>query len=285
LGEQKGILYRLETLDRRVLFWIGIIVIVAVLLNPIPIPMPIGKYSQMYYDEIAALQPGDVVVFGQDFEIADWTEMRPAMITTARHLAWGTPKGVKVIMWTTESPTAAMLRRQELIPIFEDARSNKEYGVDYVDFGFISGGEVSVVRLARDIPGLLTSDWYGTPISDLPIMEGVEKAEDVDLLIVSGTGNYMYLRQDWTVTFHVRCLQCSTSGGIAGVISNIDVLGLSHGMVGGPKMSAEYEVLTGYIGRAVGLTSAVAFYILLYIGFIGVCNVIYFARKFAGGAA
>jgi hypothetical protein len=67
----------------------------------------------------------------------------------------------------------------------------RKYGEDWVRFGYYPGLESGVSVLADDISAMYSTDYYGTPIEDLPIMDDVKTAADFDLWVQVTSWTYV----------------------------------------------------------------------------------------------
>ena len=63
------------------------------------------------------------------------------------------------------------------------------YGQDYVNLGFKSGGEGVIKVIVTALRGLYTTDSFGTPIDDIPMMQGVDNIQAMDLVINVSAGS------------------------------------------------------------------------------------------------
>ena len=62
LGEQVSIWERLDNLDRRILYWILILLIAIPYLNPLGIPVPITNPTRQFYNTLEDLEPGSALL-------------------------------------------------------------------------------------------------------------------------------------------------------------------------------------------------------------------------------
>ncbi|NIN63704.1 MAG: hypothetical protein GTO63_03115, partial [Anaerolineae bacterium] len=130
-------------------------------------------------------------------------------------------------------------------------KHGKEYGEDYVNLGFFAGAEAAMASFASDIPGLVKTDYYGTPIGQLKVMEGLSNLNDVGLFIClwSGTPGWSeYLRQ-WYTPYEIPVV-----GGTLGIVGPgaqpYVAAGQLKGLVVGLRGGGEYEKLIGKPGEA-----------------------------------
>ena len=134
----------------------------------------------------------------------------------------------------------------------------------------------------KDTRSLIPKDIYGTPLDDLTVMEGVNSANDVYLLIdmeISTTLEIL-LRQFWA-PYHTRILL-----GCPGMMKSMYYPYLDaeqvHGMIAGVGAAAEYELLLRRPGDALKSTDVMSVSHLMVIAFIVVGNIGYFVERSRG---
>ncbi len=156
----------------------------------------------------------------------------------------------------------------------------KEYGDDYVNIGFFAGAEAAMASFASDIPGLVKVDYYGTPIDQLSVMDGLMDLNDIDLFIClwSGTPGWgEYLRQ-WYTPYEIPVI-----GGTLGIngpgAAPYVAAGQLKGLVVGLRGGAEYEKLINKPGEAISGMDAITTSHLLVIAFVIFGNIGYFASR------
>jgi hypothetical protein len=150
--------------------------------------------------------------------------------------------------------------------------ANTEYGVDYVNLGFAAGFETAMSAFASDPHSLVTADFYGTPVSDIPIMNDFHGLDDLKLIaFTTSTSQDHYIRQ-WTGydAMVVGCIQSLYYSVMNVYMGTGQIVGFINGLRG----SAEYELLTRELGVGVltmdqaSITHLYAIF-LLVIGNIG----------------
>jgi hypothetical protein len=62
------------------------------------------------------------------------------------------------------------------------------YGVDYVNLGFKDGPAAAMRAMGENIAGAFPTDARGTPLSEIPIMKGVQSLRQVKLVFTAATG-------------------------------------------------------------------------------------------------
>jgi len=124
-----------------------------------------------------------------------------------------------------------------------------KYGEDWVMTPYIPGEEAAMARVASDIWEASNSrDFYGTPYSQLPMMQKLRSFRDVDLTHLSaysGTHIEMYVRQ-WTgAAFpNIRGIATHAYEDLAYAYGKF-----IFGTISGLRGSAEYQHLTNFAGE------------------------------------
>lgn len=63
------------------------------------------------------------------------------------------------------------------------ARLGKQYGVDWVTWGYRTLQLPMILGLKRDIPGTIQRDYQGRSLEQFPIMQGIRSARDLSLIV------------------------------------------------------------------------------------------------------
>jgi hypothetical protein len=274
--ERKGFWDRVQTIDHRILYAAVIIVIIIPLLHPLGLPITVTEATLKAYravDEYA--KPGSVVIIAFEFIAGNWPEMGPIAVAMTQHV-FNKP-GVRIIILAMGRDEGPILAERTLR--YVDTKG-KEYGKDYVNLGFFAGAEAAMAAFARDIPGLVKKDYYGTPIENLPVMSGLKDLRDIDLFIClwSGTPGWVeYLRQ-WQTPYGIPSV-----GGTLGIVGPgaqpYVAAGQLKGLVVGLRGGGEYEKLINKPGEATaGLDAISTTHVLIFLCVI-LGNIGYFASR------
>jgi hypothetical protein len=237
-NEEKDLIKKILDINPRYL-WIVLFVLLAIpIISPLGFPLTISPYTEDIYDYIDAMEPGSVVLNWNSMSWGFWpTEYRPGAVAVVQHMI---EKDLKLVFisWGAEGPLISELMFQDLLDL-----QDYKYGEDYVQLGFYAGGETALTSFAEDVRGLVKTDYYGTSIDQLPIMNGINDATAFDLVLdYSGTPAERILRQYHT-TYDLPCGFVYLSGMFPDAIpyySSGQMIGFVNGLRGG----AEYELLT-----------------------------------------
>jgi hypothetical protein len=239
---------------------------------PLGLPIAVTEKTRTGYDYIETLQPGDVALLKGSFGATGVNNYNPCMLAHTIHLH---RLGCKALYYTSASDGVEMWFR--MMDQFKPDEKGWVYGEDYVFFGIISGGESTIAAMMADMKGTKPTDYYGTPLEELPLMQQVNGAVDLKLVCVysGGDDNESWIRQAYTrygtpvLTTTVAVCTVSlmpfwTSGQLIGL--NNDVVGV-----------AEYESLIDFKGRATQIcdvlslaqTVVLAFMVTANLGLLG----------------
>ncbi len=251
--------------------WVYLLLIVIVswpLLSPIGLPVPVTKTTQMAFDTVEKLPQGSLVAMSSILVGGNWPDLGPPEVAFVQHLF---KKKLKIVFIgeVDETPT---ITETVLLP-----RINKygaQYGVDYVNLGYIAGvADVAEAAFATSLRKVISVDFVTKkPLDDLPIMKGVNTLADFKLAIHIGMAEDP-VRQYYT-PFKIPLLV-----GVYGMmgphyIPYIDTGQLS-GMIVGLRGAAEYEHLVGFIGEGLQGADALSMTHLLVAIFVVLGNVYY----------
>jgi hypothetical protein len=271
----KTIFDRLQTIDRRILYWILIIALMLPYIRPLGLPITISSTTRALYEELEVVQPGDVCLLSINLGVGSWPDCLPSMVACVKMLL---RQEAKIIVWSIDAGDVDITwdKLVSQVPELE----HYSYGEDYVFFGYIPGQEANVALLGSNIRGLLTLDKYGNHIDDLPIMKEVNGAEDFRLAVSSDSG------LDW-INWYIQ--QWHTSYGTPIGSIGVSVLGSLlmpyfrsgeiFGMSVGSRGGAELESLIKAPGEAIQSMDSISLSHLLVVVPIILANIGYFVRR------
>ena len=94
MGEEGFNLFKLmATYDKRWIYVILFILVLAPLVRPFGMPISVGKRTKEYYDIVNSLKEGDIVLDSWDMEYSGFMELKPGVLASHRMLI---EKGVKL---------------------------------------------------------------------------------------------------------------------------------------------------------------------------------------------
>jgi hypothetical protein len=270
-----GAFERIQNLDRRYIFLTVAIAVILPLFFPLKLPVDVTAPVQQLYDVIEGLPAGSVVLISIDYDPSGAPELDPATWSIMRQCFGRDLKVFVMGLWATGVPLG--MRALETIAVGE---YEKEYGIDYVDFGYIPGGAIALVNLGRDVHNVCREDVYGTPVEDIPMMKTIKSADDFSLVISMSMG--IPGSDQWIWYYHARYRgNLATAQTAIGAPKYYQYLqtGQLVGLIGGMKGAAEYERLVDSYGLAtVGMDSQSSAHLLI-IAFVVLGNVIYWMER------
>ncbi len=262
-----GFFEKLQNVDRRIIYVVVLLAIAVPLLNPIGVPLSISPLTQSVYDLAESLQPGDKVLFSLDYSPGGSPDVHPQAIAMMEHLMG---KGVQVVMVSFWD--AGPMYGEQLMNSYPD----KVYGTDFINLGYISGGETAIRNFGGDV-NIVRKDFRGNDPQSFPIMEGLKDTRDFALVVDFVSGNPGI--QEW-----VRQVQGPLGIKIAAGAVTVNVpttmpfvqAGQVVGLLQGLRGAAEYELLMGKPGSAVAKMDGQSLGHMAIIAFILVGNVAFF---------
>ena len=176
-------------LDRR---WIFLLMLVSVVVPIIIIgltnktlPEVATPLAQATFDKIEALEPGDKVLMAWDFDPGSEGELGPMATAFTRHCC---EKGLKMYFMTLWPVGTQMVDDYSVNKVIRPDFPDLVYGEDYIRLGYKSGYEGVIKVIVTDLKQLYTTDHFGNPISNAPMMQDVESVQDMDLIINVSAG-------------------------------------------------------------------------------------------------
>jgi len=283
--ESSGFWEKLENIDHRILYWILIVAIAIPYLRPLGIPVPVTEPVQDFYNTLDALPPGSTMILEISSGPSAYGEIGPSSEAVMEYLTKIYPEhhgGDRLrFVILSVSEQGPLMYNAYAKPKFDE--TGWQYGVDYAYFGFISGLETAVARLAEDIPSLLPSDYLGNDIDDLKAMDGIHSYKDIAAVMVwDSMGATEWYVKHWAskgVKVGNVCVAVSLPA-YTMYYKNKDM----YGFIGSSRGGAEFEYLIGKPGDAVATTDTLSLshlwvIILIITGNIGLLVEKYFSHS------
>ncbi|MFH1313075.1 MAG: hypothetical protein ABIJ00_07570 [Candidatus Eisenbacteria bacterium] len=270
-----SLLERISNLDRRIIFLTVAIAVIVPLFLPLRLPIEVTPPVKQLYDVIDSLPARSVVLISIDYDPSGAPELQPATLSIMRHCFSRNLRVLVLGLWAPGVPLGT--RALEEVAVRE---YDKKYGVDFVNFGYKPGGAVTLVNLGRDVHDVCREDVSGTSVEDLPMMDDIRAANDIDLVISMSMG--VPGSDQWIWYYHARYRgNLATAQTAIGAPKYYQYLqsGQLVGLIGGMKGAAEYERLVATPGLAtIGMDSQSIAHLLI-IAFVLLGNVIYWLEK------
>jgi len=269
---------KMLAIDRRAIFAFIFVALIFPLFFEISQEIPVSNDVRMLHEALEAIPDGALVLYSFDYDPPSAPELQPmaiAVIKAGLRKKW---RMVYIGLWPQGPIQCDMAFRDAMLDErFKDLKLT--YGTDYVNLGFQSGNEAVMQRMGSDIPGTFPRDFRGTPVAQLPIMNGIRNLGNFDFLINISSG-YPGTRE-W-VQFGVdRFGLPMVSGSTAVQTTEVSpyVGRQLKGLMGGMRGAAEYEQISNNPGRALKYMVGQSVAHVVVIFFIIVGNIAYFATR------
>jgi hypothetical protein len=270
----RGTLTRLSRIDRRVLFVIIFVCVLVPLLAGARMRMSVTAPVLGLYEAVDRLEPGSYVWLAADYDPGSMPELYPMNVALVEHLF---EKNIRIVSASLWAPGPPLAQR-----VFEDlaSRYGKEYGRDYVNLGFKEGREAVMISAAEDLERTFPEDYFGTPLDEIPMLEGIRNLQDLEMIVAVSAG-YPGIKE-WIQQISTR-YEIVIGGGVTAVsgpemypyIQSRQLVGLLSGMKG----AAEYEQLVKRPGLGIsGMVAQSSVHVMVVI-FIVFANIVYFLEK------
>ena len=274
-SQKKGIWSRLENVPREILYGLLLIAFIIPMVRPIGFPIPISEESRIWYNTIEALPQGSVILIDFGYSGGGEPELGPMAVAVYNHIF--TRGGLKAIAMSTslEGPLLWDKAMAEINP----ARYGAEYGVDYINIGYIAGTETAMAAVGKDLRATMSTDYKGVSLDQYPIMQGINSAADFDLLICYTTGGDQsegWVRQ-WYTPYRVPYL-CSVLAMMVPTMLPYRNAGQIVALLAGAT-SGQMELLVKVPARGLKSADVITTTHILVLAFVVIGNVAYYASK------
>ncbi len=257
MNEMAGINWK----DRRLIYIMVFGIIYISSLAPVPLPVPIVKWSRDFYAtisegatvdfadpprEFGGVEDGTRILILNSGETAKlWGDMSEAVITVWKDL---TARGANILLWSS-SPANEETINKYLIPLMYGAnpQDHPDYGTKFVNLGYVAGGNALLEQWRDDLMAITTVDAYGNNLADMPMMSNFNELKvDADLMIGFDARG---LETIYVVRYNTPVLEMGGTDS-ASYLAMSYTAGYFQGMLMGQRGGAEYELLSGIPGKA-----------------------------------
>ena len=267
---------RVLTIDRR---WIYLLMAIAVVIPAIvtfDVPVAVSNEVRAIYDFVDELEPGDVLLLAIDYDPSTLAELHPMSEAILRQAF---EKDVRVIVTALNQFGPAMA--DELITRVADDLG-KVNGVDYTFLGYKPYPALTILAMGTDFRVPFPTDYYGTEIEDIPMMEDIHNYAEVVGVVSMAGGN----AADMWIQYGNAKYGIPVALGVTGVMASDYYPYLQSdqltGLLGGLKGAAEYETLVGVPDTATIGMDAQSLAHLAIIMFILIGNIMFFMDRRRG---
>jgi len=269
---------RLLRLDVRILYVVLVASIMVPLYQPLGLPLRVGDPAQKAYNFVDSLPRGSIVTICVDVAPSSEAENWPQTLAVARH---SMSLGHKLLLITL-LPEGVMYGNR-LVKEVAEPEYDYVYGRDIVLMPYRAGQETAVQAFGENLRAMYDSDYYGTPVGQLPLMEQIQSIADVDLVATfsSGDTGWWFVRQV-EAKFGTPVIAGTVGPGIVGHLVFL-ASGQLRGMLGGMAGAAEYEYLARVPDKALAAMDAQSIGHVYFVALMIISNLAYFAAKRAAG--
>lgn len=269
MATDKKLFGRWDDIPPQAFFWATVILIAIPYMYPLGTPLILTDYTKGYFTALTEVPQGGTVVMSLDSAMGGIIETGGAMAVTTKYFVTQRPD-VKLIIWGMHYD-APLVYDSIMVPILKDL----EYGVNYIYFGYLPGGEAAVAKLADDPKGMLRFDFSGNSVEQYPIMDDLNNADDVDLVAYYSTGLVGGYIGHWFERYGTKIVGTGLAGGITTATMQIDA-GQLIGFAAGVRGSAELEQIAGFPSFATSTLDALNVMNLFIIVILILANVVYY---------
>lgn len=280
------VLSALQNLDRRILYALLAVAVSLPFVLPIRGVKPVvTPQTAAYYETIERIAADPVaskklVILAADFSSSTATENLSQYEATMRHVM---RRKLRFAILAISDPQGRELGQQTAEKL--SGEFGYQYGRDYVNWGFKAGDTaLNLKALVRDIPGTIGKDIRGTPLSAVPVMQGVESVDDIALVAEHASAQTL---EQWLAYFRggdvgepVPILYACTAV-MAPEAFPFLKSGQLQGLLNGLKGAAEYESLLNHRGFASRASNSLSFahFLILLLLLVGNGSMLLARRK------
>ncbi|HOP08025.1 MAG TPA: hypothetical protein PLF13_12120 [candidate division Zixibacteria bacterium] len=278
---------KLMMLDRRWVFLFLIIVCVWSYVVDFSIPILTEPETEAIYKFIDSLPEGDIVFIAIDYDPNNLAELHPMTYALVEH-CWR--KKLRII-FTALSQNGPGMCDQAIRDLTDSLSLDREFngvtykgreivnGKDYCFLGYKPYYGIVILGMGQDFRLPFPSDYYGTPIDSIPMMDGVMNYDQCACVIDLSGGN---ITDAW-ISYGQGRFGFPLFLGLTGVMTAqyYPYLGSGQvrGIMGGLLGAAQYEELADNPGRAKDGMRVQLFAHMVIILFIIMGNIGFFAAR------
>ncbi|MBL9140481.1 MAG: hypothetical protein JNK53_01325 [Phycisphaerae bacterium] len=125
------------------------------------------------------------VLVSFDFDPASAGELQPMATAIIHHCA---ERGHKLYCMTLWAPGSPLIDSTLTAVVRNHYGSKYVYGENFVNLGFQAGNEGVMKLVNTNFPKAFPTDGKGTPVDQIPMMKGIERVTDFDVLVSISAG-------------------------------------------------------------------------------------------------
>ena len=167
-----------KNLDRRWVFLMMFLSVAVPILLQAQFPETPSDLARAVFEEVDKLEAGDKVMLAFDFDPASEGELGPMATAFVLHCAAKDLKMYFFALW----PVGPQMIDDNIKKVIRADFPGLVYGRDYVNLDFKAGNESVIKVVITDLRQMVTTDAEGTAIDDIPMMDGIENIQQMDLV-------------------------------------------------------------------------------------------------------
>ncbi len=278
---------RMMSLDRRWVFLLLVVVCAVTYIVPFQVPIRVEGEVRSIYDFIDTLKPGEIVFIAIDYDPNALAELHPMCYAVMEHCF---RKNLKVIV-TALSQNGPGMAEQAILNISDSLMLDREYngvlyegreirnGEDYAFLGYKPYFALVILGMGQNFRIPFPTDYYGTPLDSIPMMQGVQNYDQVACVVDLSAGN---ITDAW-ISYGQGRFYFPLALGLTGVmgadyypyLNSRQIFGLMAGLYG----AAQYEEMANNPGLAKDGMRVQVYAHLVIILFILMGNIGYFMGR------
>lgn len=253
-------------IDRRWIYFLMGLSILIPTIFVVQFPIEISPEGRQLFEAIDQLPDSSVVMLTFDYYPSARAETEPMSKAALRHMFGKDMKVITLSNIPLGGPTMAENITREIAKEY-----NKVYGVDYVNLGYKANYVAVMQGMASSIESIFPTDWTGTMLSDLPLMQNVKSYKDMRFIYV--------VADNATVDYWISIVNAQygipVGAGVTAVVAPKMYAFVESkqmtGLLGGMKGAAEYERMVKHEGTATrGMDAqSMAHFLIIFLVIIG----------------
>jgi hypothetical protein len=247
---------------RRIIFVLILISVIVPMLLHLSLGYSASPEVEQAFANLDTLPPGAAVLISSDFEASAIAEVGPLARAIIRHAFERDLRIVGVSLFAE----GTALGEQMLVDLAEEY--GKVYGTDYVYLGFRPQYIATILAMGESIGAEFPNDYYGTFVTELPLMAEVGNYDDIALVVSVYDGSMPTYWAEYAVAGSGVNLQVALTATMATAYYPYLDSGQIKGLVAGLQGAAEYEKLLNHSGGGKRGVPALAMAQLMLIAII-----------------
>lgn len=270
---------KLLVIDRRIIFLLVAFAVTLPLFSKAILHIEVSPTVKAVYETVDNLPAGSKVLVSFDYDPASAPELQPMALSFFRHCFSKDLKVIIIGLWP-QGPVQANIALEDVFRDPEVQAKNLQYGIDYVNLGYMAGNEVVIQSMGSNIHTTFPADYSGNRTSELPLMKGVKNFDNIDFVYNLSAGYPG--TQEW-VQFAVDRFNARLGAGNTAVQAPMMYpymqAGQLIGILGGMKGGAEYEIIGKRPARAVSYMFSQGVSHAVVVFFVIVGNLAFFITR------